>query len=137
MPKDCSEFQCIFITKDWNESHSEVIGNVVDIYDSAFGNAVVRNFFKAIDRFSWIQEKQVKGIMKRAGGDDGYIFFEQFHQQHPKLTEITQIFSTDELFQDQYLSEVLALGLLPGRRPRVGDPDLAARRLEELLVLLS
>ena len=50
LPKDCSEFQCIFITKDWNESHSEVIGDVVDIYDSAFGNAVVRNFFKAIDK---------------------------------------------------------------------------------------
>jgi len=83
--------------------HSEVIGNFVDTYDSAFGNAVVQNLFKAIDKngddkvdeselyaafkalgFSWLQEKQVKGIMKRAGGDDGYIFFEQFKQELPK-----------------------------------------------------
>ena len=38
-------------------------------------------------------------------------FFESFHEAHPKLTEITQILTKQELFQDNYLSEALAVGL--------------------------
>jgi len=84
--------------------HSEVISNFVNTYDTPFGNAVARNIFAIMDKnrdgvvdenelamsfkalgFTWLQEKQVSGILKRADKDDnGLIDYSEFMDELPK-----------------------------------------------------
>ncbi|GFH61998.1 death-specific protein [Chaetoceros tenuissimus] len=99
-------FALMVCSKIWigsNDGRNQELKLLHAAYDSAFGNAVVQNLFKAMDKnndgkvdenelyaalkalgFSRLQEKQVKGFMKRAGGDEGYILLEQSMQKLPK-----------------------------------------------------
>mmetsp|Transcript_57068 Transcript_57068/g.170095 ORF Transcript_57068/g.170095 Transcript_57068/m.170095 type:complete len:107 (-) Transcript_57068:67-387(-) len=84
--------------------HSDIIKRFVATADSSFGQTVLVRLFSAADRngdgkldedevadalrklgFSWLKEKQVGGIVKRADLDkNGYIDFEEFVREAPK-----------------------------------------------------
>lgn len=83
--------------------HSDIISSFVETHDSVLGNAVIKHIYGLFDEnkdgkldanelrsafetfgFSWLQEKQVDGIVKRAGGENGYLVFDQFKQEFPK-----------------------------------------------------
>lgn len=84
--------------------HSDVIGSFVDTAETAFGDAVLRSLFRLADKnrdglisedelstalqslgFSWLQEKQVKGIFKRADLDEnGALDMEEWIKESPK-----------------------------------------------------
>jgi hypothetical protein len=85
--------------------HSNVIDRFVQTYDSAVGSAVLKAIFELADRdhngkvdadelaeavhalgFSWLQDKQVQGIVQRADADgDGALNYEEWFQEMPKL----------------------------------------------------
>eukprot|EP00554_Chaetoceros_debilis_P007830 CAMPEP_0194076120 /NCGR_PEP_ID=MMETSP0149-20130528/2988_1 /TAXON_ID=122233 /ORGANISM="Chaetoceros debilis, Strain MM31A-1" /LENGTH=212 /DNA_ID=CAMNT_0038756779 /DNA_START=27 /DNA_END=665 /DNA_ORIENTATION=- len=93
--------------------HTKVIGEFVGTHDSPVGNAVAKTLYSAIDTngdgvlcenevkegmktlgFSWIQEKQVKGIVKRADKDkNGTIDYDEFKNDLPKTlkTNLTKL----------------------------------------------
>lgn len=93
--------------------HTKVIGGFVGTHDSRVGNAVSKTIYSAIDAngdgvlcedevqgamktlgFSWIKEKQVKGIVKRADKDkNGTIDYEEFKNDLPKTlkTNLTKL----------------------------------------------
>lgn len=84
--------------------HSDVIAAFVDSSDSEFGNKVLKALFKVADKngdgliqedelkqvfqalhFSWLQDKQVKGILNRADSDEnGVIDMEEWLKEAPK-----------------------------------------------------
>ena len=84
--------------------HSDVIGQFVDTYDTPSGQAALKLLFKAADLdkngaicakelqmavqalgFTWLKEKQVQGIFKRADKDgNGMIEYEEFIAEAPK-----------------------------------------------------
>ena len=84
--------------------HSDTISSFVDTSNTASGKAVLRALFEVADLnkngkveqeeleaafrllgFDWLQEKQVKGIFKRADTDeDGYIDMDEWMQEAPK-----------------------------------------------------
>lgn len=84
--------------------HSDVIGSFVETSESAFGDAVLRSLFGLADKdhngtiskdelqvalgslgFSWLQEKQIGGIFKRADSDgNGAIDMEEWIKEAPK-----------------------------------------------------
>lgn len=84
--------------------HSDVIGNFVDTSNSELGETVLTVLFQAADKdgngkleeqelaaalralgFEWVQEKQVKGILKRAdANENGAIEFDEFLKEAPK-----------------------------------------------------
>lgn len=93
--------------------HSDVISAFVETSDSEFGKAVLTRFFELMDKnkdgtldeeevtealrllgFSWLKEKQILGIMKRADSDsNGVIDFEEFVNEAPKTlrTNLTKL----------------------------------------------
>lgn len=84
--------------------HSDTIKGFVDTSDSPFGQATLSVLFKLIDKdgdgkidsdelneavsalgFSWLQEKQINGILKRADtNNDGQVDYEEFIKEAPK-----------------------------------------------------
>jgi hypothetical protein len=84
--------------------HSNVIKSFVATAESDFGNQVLRVLYSKTDQdgngkiemeelekalqvlgFNWLQEKQIKGIFKRAGGEEkGYITLEEWEAEAPK-----------------------------------------------------
>merc|ERR1712127_318425 len=88
--------------------HSNVIGDFVNTYDSPVGSTIAKELFKAMDKnndgtidkaeleeafevlgFTWLQEKQVNGIMKRADKDEnGVIDFEEYTKELPKTLKV-------------------------------------------------
>lgn len=93
--------------------HTKVIGAFVGTHDTPVGNVVSKTLYSAIDAngdgvlcenevqsalktlgFTWLQEKQVKGIVKRADKDkNGTIDYEEFKQDLPKTlkTNLTKL----------------------------------------------
>ena len=93
--------------------HSEVIANFVATHESPIGSAISETLFAAMDKnkdgvldekelalafetlgFSWLKEKQVSGILKRADkDDDGIIDYEEFRKELPKTlrTNLTKL----------------------------------------------
>ena len=85
-------------------AHSDVIKSFVDTSESAFGDAVLRSLFRLADKdgngtieeeelktalhslgFSWLQDKQVGGIFKRADLDEnGAIDMDEWIKEAPK-----------------------------------------------------
>lgn len=84
--------------------HSDVIGSFVGTSETVLGDAVLRSLFKLADKngdgtineeelqialrslgFSWLQEKQVKGIFKRADLDEnGALDMDEWMKEAPK-----------------------------------------------------
>ena len=84
--------------------HSDAIKKFVSTAESNFGNRVLRALFKLADRngngkiemeelesalnslgFRWLEEKQLQGIFKRAGGEEkGFLTLEEFMAEAPK-----------------------------------------------------
>jgi hypothetical protein len=84
--------------------HSDVIKNFVSTAETGFGNQVLRALYTKTDvdgngkiemnelekalktlGFTWLQEKQIKGIFKRAGGEEkGYLTLEEWMAEAPK-----------------------------------------------------
>jgi hypothetical protein len=84
--------------------HSDVIKGFVDTSDSAFGNAVLKQLFHAVDKngdgtvderelrqafqilgFDWLKDKQVQGILQRADeNENGVIDLEEWMREAPK-----------------------------------------------------
>lgn len=84
--------------------HSDVIKNFVDTAETEFGTNVLRTLFKFADRnqngkiemneledalktlgFHFLEEKQIQGIFKRAGGEEkGFLTTEEFMAEAPK-----------------------------------------------------
>lgn len=84
--------------------HSDTIKGFVNTSDSPFGQATLSVLFKLIDKdgdgkidsdelkdavsalgFSWLQEKQINGILKRADtNNDGQVDYEEFMKEVPK-----------------------------------------------------
>ena len=84
--------------------HSDVIKQFVDTYEMPTGQAALKTLFTICDKdgngiltedelsaafqsigFTWLKEKQVKGILKRADADDnGAIDYEEFINEAPK-----------------------------------------------------
>jgi hypothetical protein len=84
--------------------HSDVIKNFVDTYELPTGQAALKRLFTICDKdgngiitedelndglrslgFTWLKEKQVKGILERADTDDnGAIDYEEFKNEAPK-----------------------------------------------------
>jgi len=96
---DLKKFRAQMISK-----HSAVIKTFVDTYDTPFGQAVLTKAFDLIDKngdgsidkselseglktlgFSWMKEKQIEGIVKRAdNNDNGVLEFDEFTKEMPK-----------------------------------------------------
>ena len=84
--------------------HSDVIGKFVETYETPLGERILSHLFAAIDSnedgtldntelkkafevlgFTWLQEKQVNGIVKRADKDgNGVIDLDEFRAELPK-----------------------------------------------------
>lgn len=84
--------------------HSDVIKNFVSTAETGFGNKVLRVLYSKTDQdgngkiemnelekalktlgFTWLQEKQIRGIFKRAGGEEkGYLTLEEWMAEAPK-----------------------------------------------------
>ena len=84
--------------------HSDAIKNFVSTAETSFGNTVLRTLFKAADRngngtiemeelkaalktlgFRHLEEKQIMGIFKRAGGEEkGFLTMDEFMAEAPK-----------------------------------------------------
>ena len=84
--------------------HSDIIKSFVDTYETPFGQTALVRLFALVDKnrdgaldktelaeafralgFSWLKEKQVEGILKRADTDEnGVIDFEEFAKEAPK-----------------------------------------------------
>eukprot|EP00977_Amphora_coffeiformis_P017946 scaffold6030_cov199-Amphora_coffeaeformis.AAC.10 len=84
--------------------HSDAIKNFVSTAETSFGNTVLRALFKAADRngngtiemeeleaalktlgFQFLEEKQIMGIFKRAGGEEkGFLTMDEFMAEAPK-----------------------------------------------------
>jgi hypothetical protein len=83
--------------------HSEVIASFVDTHETLMGSAVMQQLFALMDKnkdgavdekelaiyfkslgFTWLKEKQIAGIIKRAGSEDGILRIEQFRGEFPK-----------------------------------------------------
>jgi Ca2+-binding EF-hand superfamily protein len=84
--------------------HSDVIGNFVDTYEWPTGQIALKTLFQVADKdgngiidekelmdafkalgFTWLQEKQIQGILKRADNDEnGVIDMEEFMREAPK-----------------------------------------------------
>jgi hypothetical protein len=83
--------------------HSEVIGSFVDTHETFVGSTIMQQLFALMDKnkdgvvdetelaiyfkslgFTWLQEKQIAGIIKRAGSEDGILRIEQFKGEFPK-----------------------------------------------------
>lgn len=84
--------------------HSDAIKNFVSTAETSFGNSVLRALFRVADRngngriemeelqtalqalgFKFLEEKQIHGIFKRAGGEEkGFITLEEFLAEAPK-----------------------------------------------------
>merc|ERR1712127_234515 len=85
--------------------HSDIIKNFVDTHQSPFGQAVLVRAFSVFDKnsdgsidkdelsiifnflgFSWLQDKQINGIMKRAdANDNGVLELDEFKSEAPKV----------------------------------------------------
>jgi len=84
--------------------HSDIISSFVNTYETAYGNLALRVLYSIADKnkdgsldenelksalhnlgFSWIQEKQLKGIIKRADVDgNNVIDFKEFCEEVPR-----------------------------------------------------
>ena len=83
--------------------HSEVISSFVDTHETFVGSTIMQQLFALMDKnkdgvvdetelaiyfkslgFTWLQEKQIAGIIKRAGSEDGILRMEQFKGEFPK-----------------------------------------------------
>ena len=84
--------------------HSDIIKSFVDTYETPFGQTALVRLFALMDKnrdgtldkaelagafralgFSWLKEKQVEGILKRADADkNGVIDFEEFAKEAPR-----------------------------------------------------
>ena len=93
--------------------HSDVIASFVDTYNSPAGQAALKTLFRIADKdgngvidenelstafetigFTWLKEKQVKGIIKRADTDEnGAIDLQEFMNEAPKTlrTNLTKL----------------------------------------------
>ena len=92
--------------------HSKVIASFVGTHETVLGNTVMLQLFAVMDNnkdgvvdegelaaafktlgFSWLKEKQIAGIIKRAGSEDGLLQLEQFKQEFPKTlrTNLTKL----------------------------------------------
>ena len=87
--------------------HSKVITSFVGTHETVLGNSIMLQLFALMDNnkdgivdegklaaafktlgFSWLKEKQISGIIKRAGSEDGLLQLEQFKQEFPKTLRI-------------------------------------------------
>jgi len=83
--------------------HSEVISSFVNTHETFMGSTVMQQLFALMDKnkdggvdenelavafkslgFTWLKEKQIAGIIKRAGSEDGIFRMEQFKGEFPK-----------------------------------------------------
>jgi len=92
--------------------HSKVIASFVGTHETVLGNSIMLQLFALMDNnkdgvvdegelasafktlgFSWLKEKQIAGIIKRAGSEDGLLQLEQFKQEFPKTlrTNLTKL----------------------------------------------
>ena len=91
--------------------HSSVITDFVKTYETPFGSAVARKLFAEIDvnkdgtidekelalafeklGFTWLKEKQIGGIMKRADKDgNGVIDYEEYSMELPRTLKTNLI----------------------------------------------
>ena len=83
--------------------HTEAISSFVNTHETFMGSTVMLEIFAVMDKnkdggvdedelavafkslgFTWLKEKQIAGIIKRAGSEDGILRMEQFKEEFPK-----------------------------------------------------
>jgi len=90
--------------------HSKAIKSFVDTNETALGSNIVLQLFALVDKnhdgavdedelavafktlgFSWLKEKQIAGIIKRSGSEDGILRMEQFRHEFPKTLRVNLV----------------------------------------------
>ena len=90
--------------------HSNAIKSFVDTHETVLGSNIVLQLFAVMDKnddgvvdedelaiafktlgFSWLKEKQIAGIIKRSGSEDGLLHMEEFKHEFPKTLRVNLV----------------------------------------------